>query len=65
MRLRIAIPLAGLLVLAVSAVQAQTPMRVRGTITAVDGHTVAVKNRDGQDLKVALTDRPPSPRCRR
>jgi hypothetical protein len=57
MRLRIAIALAGLLVLAVSAVQAQTPMRVRGTITAVDGHTVAVKNRDGQDLKVVLTDK--------
>jgi hypothetical protein len=57
MRLRIAIPMAGLLVLAVSAVQAQTPTRVRGTITAVDGNTVAVKNRDGQDLKVVLTDK--------
>ena len=43
--------------LAVSAVQAQAPARVRGIITAVDGNTVAVKNRDGQDLKVVLTDK--------
>jgi hypothetical protein len=57
MRLRVAIPMAGLLVLAVSAGQAQTPTRVRGTITAVDGNTVAVKNRDGQDVGVVLTDK--------
>ena len=29
-------------------------MRVRGNIAAVAGHTVAVRNRDGQDLWVVL-----------
>ena len=35
---------------------AQTAMRVRGTITAVDGNTLSVKSREGQDLKFGLAD---------
>ena len=32
-------------------------MRVRGTITAIDGNTVSIKSRDGKDLKLELTDK--------
>lgn len=35
---------------------AQTAMRLRGTITAIDGNTMAVKSRDGKDVKVQLPD---------
>ena len=44
------------LVLAVlsSVAIAQTPTRVRGTITALDGDVMAVKSRDGSDLKLTL-----------
>lgn len=35
---------------------AQTNVRVRGTITAIDGNVMAVKTRDGQDLKLMLAD---------
>ena len=38
------------------AVEAQTPMRLRGTITAIDGNTMSVKARDGHDVKVQLPD---------
>ena len=41
-----------LITLTVTMAHAQTPMRVRGTITAVDGNVLSVKNRDGRDLKV-------------
>jgi len=44
----------GLLI--VGSVDAQTAMRLRGTITAIDGNTMAVKSRDGQDVKVQLPD---------
>lgn len=40
--------------LAVSAVHAQTNVRIRGTITAVDGNALAVKTRDGRDVKLVL-----------
>ena len=40
--------------LVVGAVFAQAPMRIRGTITAVDGDVLSVKSRDGKDLKVQL-----------
>src|SRR6266850_5281703 len=42
--------------LAVASAAAQTPgpTRVRGTITGVDGNTVSVKSREGQDLKIEL-----------
>ena len=33
---------------------AQTQMRVRGTITAIDGDLLSVKSREGKDLKIAL-----------
>ena len=36
---------------------AQSTMRVRGVITAVDGNVLSVKARDGKDLKVELTDK--------
>ena len=46
--------LAGVLMLASAAASAQTPMRVRGTITGLDGDVLSVKTRDGKDLKVNL-----------
>jgi len=53
--IRIASALA-VLALAATAADAQTPMRVRGTITAIDGNVLSVKSRDGKDLKVHVTD---------
>jgi hypothetical protein len=44
------------LVLAVSAAQAQTNVRIRGTITGIDGKVLLVKSRDGKDLKIELAD---------
>jgi hypothetical protein len=46
---------AGML-LAVTAAQAQTSVRVRGTITAIDGNVLSVKSREGRDLKITLAD---------
>ena len=53
--IRIASALA-VLALAATAADAQTPMRVRGTITAIDGNMLSVKARDGKDLKLNLAD---------
>jgi hypothetical protein len=53
--IRIASALA-VLALAATAADAQTAMRVRGTITAIDGNVLSVKSRDGKDLKVHVTD---------
>ncbi len=36
--------------------EAQTPMRIRGTITGLDGNVLSVKSRDGKDLKINLAD---------
>jgi hypothetical protein len=36
--------------------QAQTNVRVRGTITGFDGHVLEVKTREGNDLNVYVTD---------
>lgn len=36
---------------------AQNVMRVRGTITALDGNVLSVKSRAGQDLKIELTEK--------
>jgi hypothetical protein len=36
--------------------QAQTSLRLRGTITAVDATTLSVKSREGRDLKLALPE---------
>jgi hypothetical protein len=52
--LRIAL-VVGALTLA-GAADAQTPARIRGTITGIDGNTLAVKSREGQDLKLQLAD---------
>lgn len=47
-------------VLAASSGFAQTPpVRVRGTITGVDGDIISVKSRDGSDLKLKLKDGAP------
>jgi len=42
--------------LAISAATAQTNVRVRGTITAIDGKILSVKSREGKDLKIELAD---------
>lgn len=44
------------LAVATSAVNAQSPVRVRGTIVAVEGRTMTVKSRDGRDFKLELAD---------
>lgn len=36
------------------AAGAQTPARVRGTLTAIDGNVLSVKSREGQDLRIEL-----------
>src|SRR5207247_10620268 len=36
---------------------AQTSVRVRGTITVFDGTVLAVKSRDGKDLALQMTDK--------
>lgn len=36
--------------------QAQNNVRVRGTITSFDGHSLEVKTRDGNDLKINVGD---------
>jgi len=44
------------IVLLISAAEAQTNVRVRGTITAIEGDILSVKSRDGRDLKLRLAD---------
>ena len=44
------------LALCATASLAQTNVRIRGTITAIDGNVLAVKSRDGRDLQIALAD---------
>jgi hypothetical protein len=44
------------LVLAVSAAQAQQPVRVRGTIEKADGGTLLVKTREGNQVTIKLKD---------
>ena len=53
-------PLAAIVVVAASALsaiaqQSPTPSRVRGTIEGVDGDTLAVKSRGGEDVKLHMT----------
>jgi len=45
---------AGVFALVSAAAGAQTPMRIRGTITSLDGDVLSVKTRDGKDLKINL-----------
>ena len=40
-----------------SIASAQTPQRIRGTITAFEGNVLSVKSRDGKDLKIELTEK--------
>jgi hypothetical protein len=47
---------AGLALLLATAANAQSPIRVRGTIERVDGPTYVVESRDGTELKVTLAD---------
>ena len=54
-KLRMAL-LCGALALVTAAADAQTNVRVRGTITAFDGRVLSVKSRDGKDLKLQLAD---------
>ncbi len=56
MSLRLCMALFASTLLAVTAAQAQTSVRVRGTITALDGNILSVKSRDGRDLKITLGD---------
>jgi len=44
------------LMLVVAAAQAQTNVRIRGTITGIDGKVLSVKSRDGKDLRIELAD---------
>jgi hypothetical protein len=44
------------LAFASAAADAPKPVRIRGTITAVDANVLALKSRDGQDLKLRLAD---------
>ncbi|HMG60185.1 MAG TPA: hypothetical protein VK583_10670 [Burkholderiales bacterium] len=46
--------IAGAFALMSAAADAQTPMRIRGTITSVEGDVLSVKTRDGKDLKINL-----------
>ena len=46
--------IAGVLTLASAVASAQTPMRIRGTITNLAGDVLSVKTRDGKDLKINL-----------
>ena len=43
-------------VLFAAVAQAQSSVRVRGTIVGIDGNTMMVKSRDGRDLKLMLAD---------
>jgi Domain of unknown function (DUF5666) len=45
---------AGALLLASAIASAQTPMRIRGTITSFEGDVLSVKTRDGRDVKINL-----------
>lgn len=41
---------------AATAAHAQTSVRIRGSITAVDGNALAVKTREGRDVKLVLPE---------
>ena len=40
--------------LAAAYADAQTPVRVRGTITSVEGNVLSVKSREGKDLRIEI-----------
>jgi len=45
-------------IFAASAASAQEAVRIRGVIESVDGPVYLVKNRDGAELKLTVTDKP-------
>jgi len=51
-----AIVLATLLASASATAFAQQPVRIRGTITGLDGNVLSVKARDGKDMKISLPE---------
>ena len=56
MRIRQLTAAFALLAFATSIAHAQTNVRVRGTITAINGNVMTVKSRDGKDLQITLPD---------
>src|SRR5476651_1804080 len=46
------------LICAISSASAQETVRIRGTIERVEGPVYVVKNRDGAELKLTMTDNP-------
>lgn len=46
--------LCGALAAAATVAEAQNPMRIRGTISSVDGDLLMVKTREGRDMKVEI-----------
>lgn len=46
--------LSALMVVVSAGAIAQSPVRVRGTVTALEGNSLSVKTRDGKDLKINL-----------
>jgi hypothetical protein len=51
---RIEVVLLSLLLVVAGVASAQTPARIRGTITAIDGNMLAVKSREGRDLRIEI-----------
>lgn len=53
-----ALLITGMVLLALGNAQAQSlpNMRIRGSITAFDGHELQIKTRDGKELKVGIAD---------
>ena len=55
--IRIALPAVLAAMLALSSVaSAQQPVRIRGTITTLEGNVLTVKARDGMDMKISLPE---------
>ena len=52
----IAFAAAALIALVSMLADAQAAMRIRGTITALEGNVLSVKSRDGKDLQINLAD---------
>lgn len=54
---KLAIPLLiGALALASAAADAQAPVRVRGTVAALDGNVLSVKSHDGKNVPVQVAE---------
>ena len=51
------VALLALLAFATADAYAQVSLRVRGTITGLDGNVLSVKTREGKDLKLQLSDK--------